>query len=70
MSMTKPLAIQAVEAIQELPQQVSAITLREIQLMLPDEAGERNILAQIEVYGHSRVLLCKAMASRDAHQVK
>lgn len=68
--MAKSVAIQAVEALKELFRQVSAIKLREIKLMLPDAAGEGDILAYVEVYGHSRLLVCKVKTSCDVRQVK
>lgn len=68
--MAKSVAIQGIEALKELFQQVSAIKLREIKLMLPDAAGEGDILAYVEVYGHSRLLMCKVKSSGDVRQVR
>ncbi len=70
MFMAKSVAIQAIEALKDLFQQVSAIKLREIKLTLPNAAGEGDILAYIEVYGHSRLLVCKVKASGDVRQVR
>jgi len=68
--MKKSLEIQAVEAIKELLQQVSAIKLRDIKLMLPDSAGESDILVHINVYGHDHMLVCKVKASGDLRPVR
>lgn len=68
--MKKSLEIQAVEAIKELLHQVSAIKLRDIKLMLPDSAGESDILVRIDVYGHDRMLVCKVKASGDLRPVR
>ena len=68
--MKKSLEIQAVEAIKELLQQVSAIKLRDIKLMVPDSGGESDILVRIAVYGHDHVLVCKVKASGDLRPVK
>lgn len=68
--MKRSLEIMAVEALKELLEQVSAIKLRDIKLMSPDSAGESDILVHVDVYGHSRLLVCKVKSSGELRPVR
>jgi hypothetical protein len=61
--MTKYSKHRAVEALKALLEQMSAIKLRDIKFDSPGSDCRIDILAQIDVYGHSHTLACKVTAN-------
>ena len=62
----------AVEALESLLQQVSAIRLIEIRKKRPGSrrADAESIVAEVEVYGHSRLLVCAMNSCEHAGEVR
>jgi len=53
------LEVRATEALKALLEQVSAIKLKEMQRQSPPRGQAMEILAHIDVFGHSHTLACK-----------
>jgi hypothetical protein len=60
----------AVEALKAVLLQVSAIKLKNIDLDLSDPGRKIDILAHIDIYGHSHTLVCKVMAAEHRQAVR
>jgi hypothetical protein len=61
--------MRAVEALKVLLREMSAIKLKEIDLGSPGKKGEIDILAHIDVFGHSHTLACGLQANGEAQRV-
>ena len=61
--MKKCLEAQAIEALKTTLHEISGIKLKEIRTMAPRHSAGANIIANIDIYGHSRVLACKVRES-------
>jgi hypothetical protein len=69
-SVKKYLEAQAIEALKATLQEVSGIKLKEIRTMAPRHSAGANIIANIDIFGHSRVLACKVRESSRPVRVK
>jgi len=68
--MKRDLEAQAIEALKAVLQDVSVIKLREIRTKSGGRRGGQNITADIDIYGHHRVLVCKVKDSSEIVRVK
>lgn len=68
--MKKYLEAQAIEALRATLHEVSGIKLKEIRTMGPRHSAGANIIANIDIYGHSLVLACKVKESSRPVRVK
>ena len=68
--MKRDLEAQAIEALKAALQDVSVIKLREIRTESGGRKGGKNITADIDIYGHHRVLVCKVKDSSEIVRVK
>jgi hypothetical protein len=69
-SMKKYLEAQAIEALRAMLHEVSGIKLKEIRTMAPRHSAGANFIANIDIFGHSRVLACKVKESSRPVRVK
>lgn len=58
----------AAEVLKTVLHQVSAIKLKNIEFESTDPEGKIDILARVDVYGHSHDLACKVVASEEISQ--
>jgi hypothetical protein len=63
-------ANQAVDALRAALQEISGIKLKRIQVDRRGGQHNKNIVANIEIYGHSRVLICKVGESNQTSLIK
>ena len=64
------LELRAAEALKSLLGQVSAIKLREIKRESQGRGRTAEILAHIDVYGHSHTLACEVKAEADPRNLR
>jgi hypothetical protein len=60
----------AVEALKAVLQQVSAIKLKNIDADSAEPKGKADIVAHVEVYGHSHTLVCMMMSGDEPQSVR
>jgi hypothetical protein len=68
--MGKQLEIQVVDALKGVFQEFSAIKVKDIRLQSPRPHRKKDILVQIDVYGHSHVLVCRVKTKSDPCHVR
>lgn len=68
--MKKCTEVEAVEALEALLRQVSAVRVRDIRIESPGPRRGKDILAQIDVYGHRHVLFCKVKTNGEPRNVR
>ena len=64
------LELRAAEALRALLEQVSAIKLKEMKRESQGRGRAAEILAHIDVYGHSRTLACEVKAKADPSNLR
>lgn len=64
------LEVRAAEALKSLLKQVSAVKLKEMKHEASARGGAAEILAHIDVYGHSHTLACKVNADTRPSKVR
>jgi len=69
-SMQKNWESEAIEALRETLGQLSVIKVKDISVDRHGHRGDRTILAQIEIYRHTHLLVCKVISTCDAQQMK
>jgi hypothetical protein len=68
--MKRDLRDQAIRALREALREVSGIKIKEIQAESAGRHGAKNIIANIDIYGHNRTLVCKVRESTQALNVR
>jgi hypothetical protein len=67
---TNDLGARATEALKSLLEQVSAVKLKEMKRESPARGRAADILAHIDVYGHSHTLACEVNADTRPSKVR
>ena len=65
-----PLEVRAAEALKSLLEQVSAVKLKEMKRESPAGGRAAEILAHVDVYGHSHTLACEVNADTRPSKVR
>jgi hypothetical protein len=68
--MKRDLKAQAIEALKSALQEVSAIKLKGIQAKPQGRHGAKDIIADVDIYGHSHTLICKVRESTQPSPVR
>jgi hypothetical protein len=69
-SMKRDLRDQAIRALKDALREVSGIKVKEIQTEPAGRHGAKDIIANIDIYGHSRTLVCKVRESTQTLNVR
>lgn len=64
------LEIRAAEALKALLEQVSAVKIKEMKHGRPARGRAAEIVAQVDVYGHSHTLACEVNSDTDPGKVR
>ena len=68
--MRRCIEVQAVEALEALLRQVSAVKVRDIKIESPGPRCRKDIFARIDVYGREHVLFCRVKTGNQARVVR
>jgi hypothetical protein len=68
--MTKDLRAQAIEALKAALKEVSGIKVKEIQLESSGRHRAKDIIANIDIFGHKRTLVCKVGESTQTLRIR
>lgn len=68
--MRRDLRVQAIEALKAALQEVSGIKVKEILLESPDRRSVKHIIANIDIFGHNRTLVCEVRESTQTLKVR
>jgi hypothetical protein len=68
--MSENLEIQAVEELRATLQQISVIKVKEIRIEPHGRRSDKDILANLEIYGHSHTMACRVTKKAEAHRVR
>jgi hypothetical protein len=68
--MKSELRALAIKALKEALQEVSGIKVKEIRPESPGRHGTKDIIANVDVYGHSRTLVCKVREDTETLRVR
>ena len=68
--MKSDLRDQAIKALKQALQEVSGIKVKRIQTESAGRHGAQNIVANIDIYGHDRMLVCKVRESTQPLKIR
>src|SRR5215467_11359074 len=68
--MKRELRAQAIKALTEALQEVSGIKVKEIQPESPGRYGTKDIIANVDIYGHNRTLVCKVRENTETLRIR
>lgn len=69
-SMRSDLRAQAIEALKAALQEVSGIKVNRIQTEAPGRHCTKDIIANIDIYGHNRTLVCRVRESTGTPKIR
>jgi hypothetical protein len=68
--MRSDLRVRAIEALKAALQEVSGIKVKQIQTESPGPHHAKDIIANIDIYGHNRTLVCRVRESTETLRIR